>query len=219
MAHGSISICTFSSSSFPYNLNLTPYIDLHPSTKNETMLREVECIHHVVIPTKDIDTNGMVPTSSVVTNLLKKLTTYKALEGDGYILGITKLKTIYKRKIDNPTKYIVAFNCRTLLPMKGETMIGIVHAVTRLGVFLKSGPMKIVYLSIRKMPNYYYFVDEGKSLFLSNDLSRIEEGVVIRFVVHATRWNQSTRDIYVLASIEGDSLGPVATAGLDGFEL
>ncbi|CAH1412286.1 unnamed protein product [Lactuca virosa] len=99
-----------------------------------------------------------------------------------------------------------------------ETMIGIVHSVNRFGVFLKSGPMKIVYLSTRKMPNYYY-VDEGEPGFLSNDMSRIEKDVVVRFVVFATRWNQRTRDIRVLASIEGESLGPVSTAGLDGFEV
>ncbi|KAK9059001.1 hypothetical protein SSX86_021620 [Deinandra increscens subsp. villosa] len=185
------------------------------------MLREVECIQHVVIPTKDIDTNGMVPTGLVVTNLLKKLTAYKALKGVGYILGVTKLKSIRRGKFNDPTKHThfsVAFNCRTLLPMEGEVMIGIVHMITRFGVFLKTGPMELVYLSTQKMPDYY-FVDEGKPFFLSNDLSRIEEGVVIRFVILATRWSQRTRDINVLASIEGDSLGPVATAGLDGFEL
>ncbi|KAF5816652.1 putative nucleic acid-binding protein [Helianthus annuus] len=185
------------------------------------MLLEVECLHEVVIPTKDIDTNGMVPARLVVTNLLKKLTAYKALDGDGYILGVTKLKTICKGKRHESTKcfsFLVAFICRTLLPMKGEVMFGIVHRVLRTGVFLKSGPMELVYLSAQKMPNYH-LVDEGNPLFLSNDLSRIEEGVVIRFVVLATRWRQMNCDISVLASIEGDSLGPVATAGLDGFEL
>ncbi|KAL8263559.1 hypothetical protein R6Q59_021689 [Mikania micrantha] len=185
------------------------------------MLREVECIQQVVIPTKDIDTDGMVPTSLVVTNLLKRLAAYRALEGVGYFVGVTKLKTICKGKSNDSTKYtefLVAFTCRTLLPIKGEVMIGIVHMITRFGVFLKSGPMELVYLSTQKMPNYY-LVDEGKLLFLSNDLSRIEEGVVIRFMVLATRWSQRTRDINVLASIEGDSLGPVATAGLDGFDL
>jgi len=189
--------------------------------QKETMIREVECIQHVVIPTKDIDPNGKVPTSSVVTNLLKRLTTYKAVEDVGYFIGVTKLKTICKGKSNDSTEnteFLVAFNCRTLLPMKGEIMIGIVHMTTRFGVFLKSGPMELVYLSTQKMPDYYY-VDEGNRLFLSNDLSRIEEGVVVRFMVLATRWRQMTRDICVLASIEGDSLGPVATAGLDGFDL
>lgn len=193
--------------------------------QNETMYREVECLQHVVIPTTDLDTNGTIPTSSVVTNLLKQLTIYKALEEFGYFLGVTKLKAIGNGRKHESTKYIdflVAFNCRTLLPMKGEVMTGIVHTISRFGVFLKSGPMKIVYLSTRKMPNYYFVDDEngkGKPLFLSNDFSRIEMGVVVQFVVLATRWSQRTRDISVLASIEGESLGPVATAGLDGFEL
>ncbi|XP_071690923.1 DNA-directed RNA polymerase IV subunit 7-like [Rutidosis leptorrhynchoides] len=185
------------------------------------MLHDIECLQHVIIPTKDLDANGMVPTRSVVTNLLKQLSMYKAIEEFGYFLGVTKLKTIDNgRKLDS-TKYIdflVAFNCRTLLPVEGEVMIGVVHTISRFGVFLKSGPMNIVYLAPRKMPNYY-FVDEGKPLFMSNDLSRIEKGVLIRFVVFATKWIQRTRDVRVLASIDGESLGPVATAGLDGFEL
>nr|XP_043629877.1 DNA-directed RNA polymerase IV subunit 7-like isoform X2 [Erigeron canadensis] len=184
------------------------------------MFREVECLSHVVIHSKDLNTKGVCPTSSVVTNLLKQLTNLKAYEEFGYVLGVTKLKAIGNARKIGSTKYmfLVAFNCRTLLPMKGEVMIGIVHSISRYGVFLKSGPMKIVYLSIRKMPNYSY-VDEGKPMFLCNDMSRIEKGVVVRFVVLATRWSQRTRDHNVLASIDGDSLGPVATAGLDGFDL
>ncbi|GJS78610.1 DNA-directed RNA polymerase V subunit 7-like protein [Tanacetum coccineum] len=185
------------------------------------MLREVECLQLVGVPTQDLNSNRMVPTSSVVTRLLRQLTICKAFEEFGYILGVTKINTIVNGEKTDCTKYAnfwVSFNCRTLLPVKGEVMFGIVHSISRYGVFLKSGPMKIVYLSTRKMPNYY-FVDEGKPLFMSNDLSRIEKDVVIRFVVLATRWIQRTRDISVLASIEGDSFGPVATAGLDGFEL
>ncbi|XP_071732538.1 DNA-directed RNA polymerase IV subunit 7-like isoform X2 [Rutidosis leptorrhynchoides] len=187
------------------------------------MLHEIECLQHVVIPIEDLDSNGTVPTRLVVTNLLKRLAMCKALEEVGYFLGVTKLKTIDNGRKHDSAKFIdflVAFNCRTLLPMKGEVMIGIVHTISQFGVFLKSGPMKIVYLSNRKMSNYNYVdVDEGKPVFMSNDLSRIEKGVLIRFVVFATRWSPKTRDISVLASIEGDSLGPVATAGLDGFEL
>lgn len=193
------------------------------------MLCEVECLQHVAVLTKDVDTNGTVPTSSIVSSLLKQLKMCKALEEFGYFVGVTKLKTIGNAIInDESLKYIdflVAFNCRTLLPVKGEVMIGIVHSINRFGVFLKSGPMKVVYLSTRKMPNYYYFVEEeeeeeGKPVFLSNnDLSRIEKDVVIRFTVFATRWNQRTRDIRVLASIDGESLGPVTTAGFDGFDF
>lgn len=189
--------------------------------QKETMLREVECLQHVRVPTQGLSVNRMVSTSSVVTHLLRQLTMCKALEEIGYILGVTKLNAIVKGEKSDCTKHVnflVSFNCRTLLPMKGEVMFGIVHTISRFGVFLKSGPMKIVYLSTRKMPNYY-FVDDGKPLFMSNDLSRIEKDVVIRFVVLATRWSQRTRDISILASIEGDSFGPVATAGLDGFEL
>lgn len=189
--------------------------------QKETMLREVECFQYVVIHTKDLNTNGLVSSRLVVTNLLKQMTRLKAMEKFGYFLGITKLKTIDNVRKHDSAKFIeflVKFNCRTLVPKQGEFMVGIVYKITRLGVFLKCGPMKSVFLSVRKMPNYY-FVDEGKPLFLSNDLSRIEKDVVIRFVVFATRWNQRTRDINVLASIEGESLGPVTTAGLDGFEV
>ncbi|PQP94109.1 DNA-directed RNA polymerase V subunit 7-like isoform X2 [Prunus yedoensis var. nudiflora] len=106
------------------------------------------------------------------------------------------------------------------LPHKGDILEGVVHHVYRLGVFLRCGPVKYVFLSARKMPNYRYVVGE-KPVFLHDDLARIEKDVVVRFEVLGVRWIERREDItkefMMLASLQGDMLGPVT--GPDGLDL
>uniref|UniRef100_A0A5B7BQD2 DNA-directed RNA polymerase subunit n=1 Tax=Davidia involucrata TaxID=16924 RepID=A0A5B7BQD2_DAVIN len=189
------------------------------------MFLEVECLVHVMIPAKNLDRNGLVPRSSIVSCLLKDLLIWKATEEYGYFLTVTKLKSIGNQEFEESSRDIicpVAFFCRTFLPVNGEIMLGVVHTVHRHGVFLKCGPMKYIFLSARKMPNYYY-VDGKNPLFLSNDLSRIEYDVVIRFMVFGVRWTKKKweieREFMILASLEGDCLGPISLPGSNGMDL
>ncbi|KAL3649070.1 hypothetical protein CASFOL_005473 [Castilleja foliolosa] len=176
----------------------------------------------VLVPVKDLDKNRKIRSSIILTRLLTRLSQVKASEC-GYLISVTKLLGI------EPTSnyvcdsqhiaFTVEFRCRTFLPVAGEIFTGIVHKINPLGVFLKSGPMNIVYLSTRKMPNYQY-VPSRNRVFVREDLSRIEIGVVIRYMVFAVRWSDDERkEFKVLASIDGDGLGPVSLNGLDGMDL
>ncbi|EYU33001.1 hypothetical protein MIMGU_mgv1a016752mg [Erythranthe guttata] len=99
-------------------------------------------------------------------------------------------------------------------------MDGVVYRVIGGGVFIKSGPMSYVYLSDRKMPNYNYVLGENRNpRYVGVDLSRIEIGVLVRFRVLAAKWVEDKyREFRVLASIDGDGLGPVSMNGFDGVD-
>ncbi|THF95067.1 hypothetical protein TEA_000162 [Camellia sinensis var. sinensis] len=190
------------------------------------MFREMEIRGRVAIPTKSLDRNGVVPQSSVVTGLLKELLLIKSTEEHGYFLAITELKSIGNGEFEDESGdvlFSVAFHCRTFLPVNGEIMLGVVHKIHRRGVFLRCGPMKYIYLSAQKMPNFYYAQWKTREIFINDDHSRIENDVVIRFVVFAVRWRKKhwdiERDFMILASLEGDCLGPVSLPGSDELEL
>ncbi|KAK2972939.1 hypothetical protein RJ640_021996 [Escallonia rubra] len=177
------------------------------------------------IPASNLDKNGMVAPSLIVTCLLKHMLHWKAMARYGYFLAVTKLKSIGDGDFEELSGFVlfpVAFNCRTFLPVDGEVMLGVVYKIRRPGAFLKCGPMNYIYLSAQKMPDYHY-VDGEKPHFLDDNLSRIEDGVVIRFVVFCKRWGNQVQDIgrefMILASLEGDSLGPISLPGTDGLEL
>ncbi|GFP95873.1 DNA-directed RNA polymerase iv subunit 7 [Phtheirospermum japonicum] len=186
------------------------------------MLRDIIGTVGVLVPVKDLDKNRKVRTNLIANRLLTHLSQVKASEC-GYLLSVTKLLAIEPNG-DNVCgsqhiPFTVEFRCRTFLPVHGEILTGIVHKINRLGVFLKSGPMNIVYLSTRLMSNYHYVVG-GNRAYVGEDLSRIEIGVVIRYMVFAVRWSEGEqREFKVLASIDGDGLGPVSLNGLDGIDL
>lgn len=187
------------------------------------MLVEAECCWSVVVPGKYVEKNGRVPGNVIMNLLLKYLLKIKATKDYGYFLAVTDLKSIGGGYIEDSYGYVpfpVKFSCRMFTPIAGEIMVGIVHKVQSEGVFLKSGPMNFVYLSAQKMPNYHFEPDGEKPSFLNNDQSRIEMGVAIRFVILAVRWVQRMEgEFAVLASLVGDSLGPISLTGYDGLDI
>ncbi|XP_052189756.1 DNA-directed RNA polymerase V subunit 7-like [Diospyros lotus] len=192
------------------------------------MIQETEIHGRIAIPSKSLDRNGAIPLSSVVACLLKELLLIKSTEEHGYFLGITKLKSIGSGELEEKSNEIlfpVAFYCRTFLPVVGEIMLGVVHKIHSRGVFLRCGPMKYIYLSAQKMPNFYYVRTKTQEIFMSDDLSRIEEDVVIRFMVFAMRWRKKhwdtdiEREFMILGCLEGDCLGPVSLSGSDELSL
>ncbi|GMH29233.1 hypothetical protein Nepgr_031076 [Nepenthes gracilis] len=118
--------------------------------------------------------------------------------------------------------FTVACTCRTFMPCPGEIMNGVVYRVHSLGVFLRCGPVGLIYLAARKMADYRYHPLKNP-VFLNPGLSRIEVGVVVRFAVFAVRWVEQredhSREFMVLASLEGDCLGPVSLTGTDELDL
>ncbi|KAL6548337.1 hypothetical protein OROGR_008758 [Orobanche gracilis] len=185
------------------------------------MLREVIGTVGVLIPVKDLDQNRKVSSSLVANRLLLQLSQIKASEC-GYLLSVTKLVRIVRADNEFGSRNIiltVEFRCQTFLPVHGEILTGIVHKINRLGVFLKSGPMNVVYLSTRLMPDYHYVSGKDPS-HTREDSSRIGIGVVVRYVVFAVRWiEDELKEFRILASIDGDGLGPVSSNGLDGMDF
>ncbi|GAB4843251.1 hypothetical protein Ancab_040460 [Ancistrocladus abbreviatus] len=189
------------------------------------MFYEVDMLCRVGIPREELDDAGVVSQRSIITRVLKNLLWVKSSKDLGYYLSITNLKGIGKGESHGSERCIyfpVSFTCRTFIPRKGEIMHGVVYWVHNQGVFLRCGSMKVIFLAAQKMADYHY--QPGKEpAFQNESLSRIEIGVVLLFMVFAVRWVEQrgniTREFQVLASIEGDSLGPVSLTGTDGLDL
>ncbi|CAA0806642.1 DNA-directed RNA polymerase V subunit 7 [Striga hermonthica] len=186
------------------------------------MLRDVVGTVGVLVPVKDLSKNRRAIGSIIASHLLTRLSQIKVCEC-GYLLSVTKLLNISRGQIPFGSHHIaftVEFRCRTFLPVQGEIMNGVVHRIMRHGVFLRSGPMNIIYLSLRLMPNYHFVPGENPA-HVREDMSRVEIGVVVRFMVYAVRWveDDELKEARVLASIDGDGLGPLSLNGLDGVEL
>lgn len=184
------------------------------------MLDEVECSFYVEVPLTEVDEKKQVPQSLIVTRLLKLLLILKSTEEHGYFIAVKNLKRIGTGKFVDSLNYVVFpvwVRCRTFLPVRGEIMHGVVYKVFMNGVFLRMGPMRFIYLSNQKMPGYSYVHNDQNPFFVSNDQSRIELDVTIRFMVFGTRWtprnNYVEREYMILASLEGDCLGPMALSG------
>lgn len=189
------------------------------------MFNEVDFLCNVTFLAKDLDPNRLVRERSVVTRLLQDLSLTKASKRHGYFLKVTNLKIIGKEDgLDESDNVVIPVlcKCRTFLPVKGEILEGVVYRVSEHGVLLRCGPVKYVFLSARKMPNYHYIPGENP-VFMNDDLSRIQNDVVVLFYVLDARWVDKMwdmrRDFKVLASLEGDALGPVSLCGSDALDL
>ncbi|KAJ6719483.1 DNA-DIRECTED RNA polymerase SUBUNIT 7-LIKE PROTEIN [Salix purpurea] len=165
------------------------------------MFGDVEVCSTVRIIAENLDRNGLAPQRSIITHLLKDLLSMKASKDHGYFLAVTNLKSIGKGE-------------------SGEQ--GVVHRTFRHGVLLRCGPVKYIFLSARKMPSYQY-ISEENPVFLNDELARIENNVVVRFSVLDVRWIEKMwdmrRDFMMLASLVGDSLGPISLCGSDELDL
>ncbi|XP_047334021.1 DNA-directed RNA polymerase V subunit 7-like [Impatiens glandulifera] len=191
------------------------------------MIREQEIQGGIILPSKNLKRKRWISKFEVITTVLKELLQLKSTAKHGYFLSVTNVKVegeaIVKDNSDQIELPVTIF-CRTLLPKTGDITTGVVHKVCRMGVLLRCGnPLNHVYLSAQKMVDYRYVRLKSSEIFMKKDCSRIAKGVVVRFVVFAVRWNAEhqvgKRELFVLASIEGDGLGPVSMAGSDSLDL
>ncbi|KAJ7979929.1 DNA-directed RNA polymerase II subunit [Quillaja saponaria] len=188
------------------------------------MFTQVELLRVVAVIAKKQDRNRLVSRRSIITHLLEDLLSEKASKDHGYFLAITGLKSVGKGKLVDESNVLfpVVFDCRTFIPSRGEILEGVVYRVNNIGVFMKCGPVKYAFLSARKMPKYQYTPGESP-IFMNDELSKIAKDTVIRFLVLAVKWVETRNDIkkefLILASLEGDSLGPIALSGFDESDL
>ncbi|KAF3456867.1 hypothetical protein FNV43_RR01521 [Rhamnella rubrinervis] len=189
------------------------------------MYCEVELVRDVPVLAENFKRDIPISQQSIITRLLEDLLREKASKDYGYFLAVTSLKRIGKGEVVDESGDVffpIVFNCRTFLPLRGEILQGVVHQIFRLGVLLRCGPIKYAFLSARKMPGYKYVPGENP-LFFSNELGKIETDVVVSFMVLDVRWIEKRGDIkmefMMLASVDGDSLGPITLSGSDELDL
>ncbi|XP_050208831.1 DNA-directed RNA polymerase V subunit 7 [Mercurialis annua] len=175
------------------------------------MYLKVQLPWNVIIPANQLDAKGIMLQRSIVVRLLEDFATKKATEDLGYYTAVSTLERIGEGKVREHTGDVlfpVTFKAITFKIFRGEVLEGVVHKVLKHGVFLRCGPIESIYLSCLKMPDYHYVPGENP-VFLNDKTSKIEKGVVVRFIVIGTKWLEAERDFQALVSLEGDYLGPV----------
>ncbi|OWM87851.1 DNA-directed RNA polymerase V subunit 7-like [Punica granatum] len=184
------------------------------------MYFEVELRRKVLVLPENLGENELVSQRCIVTQLLKNLSYEKASKDEGYFLTVSGIKSIGSGQPLRRSRHVffpVTFTCRTFMPYRGEILQGVVHHISRVGAFMSCGPVKLAYLSILKMPGYHY-VPGDVPFFLNNELSKINTGVVVQFVVLDVRWiekrDSMTKEFQMLASLDGDNLGPISSCEL-----
>ncbi|XP_010511867.1 PREDICTED: DNA-directed RNA polymerase IV subunit 7-like [Camelina sativa] len=166
------------------------------------MFIKVKLPWNVLIPAEDMDT-GVMLQRAIVVRLLDVFASKKATKDLGYFVTPTILETVGEGKIKEQTDvFPVVFNGICFKMFKGEVLHGVVHKVHKLGVFLSSGPYETIYLSHLKMSGYEFIPGEN-SFFMDENMSKIEIGATVRFVVLDTEWREAERDF-----IDEDNLGP-----------
>ncbi|EOA32119.1 hypothetical protein CARUB_v10015370mg [Capsella rubella] len=156
----------------------------------------------VMIAAEDMDT-GLTLQRTIVVHLLDAFATKKATKNLGYFITPTILETIGEGKIKEQTGeavFPVVFNGICFKMFKGEVLHGVVSKVHKLGVFLRSGPYETIYLSHMKMSDYEFIPGENP-VFMNENMSRIQIGTRVRFIVLDTQWREAEKDFIALASI------------------
>ncbi|KAJ4887155.1 DNA-directed RNA polymerase IV subunit 7 [Raphanus sativus] len=174
------------------------------------MFIKVKLPWNVIIPAEAMDPNGHMIQTAVLTRLLDAFASKKATKDVGYFIALKSLEEIGEGRIRETTGEIVfpvVFSGITFKMFKGEIVRGVVHKVHKSGVFLRCGPCENVYLSHYKMPGYDY-VGQGNPLFVNENMSRIQIGSTVRFVVLDIQWKEAEKEFIALASLEGINLGP-----------
>ncbi|KAG5415571.1 hypothetical protein IGI04_003138 [Brassica rapa subsp. trilocularis] len=174
------------------------------------MFIKVKLPWNVMIPAEAMDPNGLMIQRAVLIRLLDAFASKKATKDLGYFIALKNLEEIGEGRIRETTGEIVfpvVFSGITFKMFKGEIVHGVVRQVHKSGVFLRCGPCENVYLSQYKMPGYDYIV-EGNPLFMNQNMSRIQIGSTVRFIVLDIQWKEAEKEFIALASLEGNNLGP-----------
>jgi len=178
------------------------------------MFLKVQLPWNVIIAAENLQPQGLMLQRAIIIRLLGDLARKKATKDLGYFLGVTMLEKIGEGKVIPHTGDVlfpVVFNAITFKIFRGEILEGVVHKVLKRGVFMRCGPIKNLYLSHLKMPDYGYVPGEN-ACFMNDKLSKIGKDVTVRCSVIGTKWMEADREFQALVSLEGDYLGPVSTS-------
>uniref|UniRef100_A0A1D1Y5W5 DNA-directed RNA polymerase subunit n=1 Tax=Anthurium amnicola TaxID=1678845 RepID=A0A1D1Y5W5_9ARAE len=172
---------------------------------------EVELSWNVLIAPDNLYAEGLKLQRSIILRILEDISNRKASKEYGYFVAVTTLENIGEGKVRELTGDVlfpVVFKCVTFKPLKGEILLGTVNKVLRHGIVLKSGPLEGIFLSSQVMRDYEYIAGENP-MFLSEKLSKLEKGCMVRFKVLGFKWMEVDREFQVLATLAGDYLGPI----------
>lgn len=167
---------------------------------------------NVVIPAESLDAGSLMLQKAIITRLMADFAAKKASKDLGYFLALTAVGRIGEgkvRKQSGDVIFPVSFSCITFKILPGEVLEGVVHKILKPGVFLRCGPAETIFLSHQKMDDYQYVPGENP-YFLNTKSSKIEKGVVVRFLVIGEKFIEVEKDFRVVGSLEGDYLGPIS---------
>ncbi|KAG8370336.1 hypothetical protein BUALT_Bualt14G0106200 [Buddleja alternifolia] len=167
---------------------------------------------NVVIPAENMNAKGLMLQKAIITRLMTDFAAKKASKDLGFYLAVTTVGSIGEGKVrqhSGDVLFPVDFSCITFKMLPGEVLEGIVHKILKHGIFLKCGPAEKVYLSHQKMDDYQ-FVPGENPYFMNGKSSKIEKGVVVRFVVIGEKFMEAEKDFQAVVSLEGDYLGAIA---------
>ncbi|KAF6175049.1 hypothetical protein GIB67_039597 [Kingdonia uniflora] len=177
------------------------------------MFLKVQLPWNVVISPKNLDGKGLLLQRSIIVQLMEEFANRKATKDYGYHIAVTTLMKIGEAKVreQGDVMFPVKFNCVTFKPFAGEVLLGVVTKVLKHGVFMDCGPVENVFLATKTMPDYDYVHGENP-VFMSKELSKVEKGAKVRFMVVATQWVESERIFKIIGSLAGDYLGPISVS-------
>ncbi|XP_057805724.1 DNA-directed RNA polymerase V subunit 7-like [Salvia miltiorrhiza] len=167
---------------------------------------------NVVIPAERLDAGGLMLQKAIITRLMADFAAKKASKDLGYFLALSTVGSIGEgkvRKQSGDVIFLVDFSCITFKALPGEILEGVVHKLLKQGVFLRCGPVQTIFLAHQKMDDYQYMPGENP-YFMNAKSSKIDKGVVVRFLVIGSKFIEVEKDFQLIGSLEGDYLGPVA---------
>uniref|UniRef100_A0A3Q7GTY0 DNA-directed RNA polymerase subunit n=1 Tax=Solanum lycopersicum TaxID=4081 RepID=A0A3Q7GTY0_SOLLC len=101
------------------------------------------------------------------------------------------------------------FSCITFKIFHGYIFEGVVYKIKKPCVFLRCGPIDKVYLSHKKMEDYKYVPGENP-IFMNEKMSRIEEDIVVCFIVVGAMYVEVEKEFQTVGSLESAYLGHIS---------
>lgn len=127
----------------------------------------------------------------------------------GFVIAITSIDDIGDGIIESSTgfaTYHLKFKAIVFRPFKNEVLDGIVKQVTKVGVFLKTGPLSC-FISRHSIPSDMQFDQNTSQYKTEDDTLVIQADTHIRYKVVGTRVDAS--DIFAIGTLMDDYLGPL----------
>lgn len=127
----------------------------------------------------------------------------------GFVIAITSIDNIGDGIIQSSTgfaTYQLKYKAIVFRPFKNEVLDGIVDQVSKVGIFLKIGPLSC-FISRHSIPNDMQFDSTSGSYKTQDEQLVIQVSTPLRFKVVGTRVDAS--DIFAIGTLMDDYLGPL----------